>query len=192
MKCLEVFARRRVLDEFDLYGDELTPKFQPAVERHGINYIMLEAAEIDNKQFSFFRTALFNNANAAEISDSRISIFQTLETRACDILHPGIAPFAQLLVKLSHIVAPEYYWLKVKPDPFHLHEAIQRVLLEWIFKMRDKDVLLNKEIRRKAPKMQIESVNMGSQSLYSYGTMNSVLTSLKRKREDSVHQRQAS
>ena len=49
MKCLEVFARKRVLEEFDLYGDELTPKFQPAVERHGINSTMLENAEVDNR-----------------------------------------------------------------------------------------------------------------------------------------------
>ena len=33
MKCLEIFARRIVLDEFDHYGDELTPRFQPAGSR---------------------------------------------------------------------------------------------------------------------------------------------------------------
>ena len=30
MECLEVFARHRTLPNFDLYGNELKPLFQPA------------------------------------------------------------------------------------------------------------------------------------------------------------------
>lgn len=33
MRSLEVFARKRTLLEFDLYGDELTPRFQPYLKQ---------------------------------------------------------------------------------------------------------------------------------------------------------------
>lgn len=38
MELLEVFARKRTLDEFDLYGDELTPVYQPS-NRKVLTYI---------------------------------------------------------------------------------------------------------------------------------------------------------
>lgn len=46
MKCLEIFARKRIIDEFDLYGNELQPNFQPACD------------PISRKQ-----TAIYNEAN---------------------------------------------------------------------------------------------------------------------------------
>lgn len=108
--------------------------------------------EKDPKQFANFRSSFFSSTIQAEMSDPRLSLFQTLDSRTEKILHPGLAPFAPLLVSLSRIVHTEYYWLKDTPNQFHLHEAIQRVLLDFIFKMRTQDVLLNKKGRRKAPK----------------------------------------
>ncbi|KAL0954096.1 hypothetical protein HGRIS_005242 [Hohenbuehelia grisea] len=73
--------------------------------------------------------------------DSRDSLVMFDVNRWANALHPALVQFGVhiLLINLSEQVLPEYAWLDKEPHAFHLHEAIQRILLQFIHDKRHDD-----------------------------------------------------
>jgi hypothetical protein len=81
-------------------------------------------------------------------ADSSGPVFQldTLSWR--DILHPKLSFLAPMLASLCEHVEPEYTLVNPTPPEFHLHEAMQRILLMNIWSMKDTDhISLDQKLR---------------------------------------------
>jgi len=72
--------------------------------------------------------------------DGRIDLLNSLSSQPEVFLHPGLKDIAPFLGKISRVVNPEYAWLETDPPVDYLHEAMQRLLLTQIFKMREDPV----------------------------------------------------
>ena len=67
--------------------------------------------------------------------DSRNLVMDHLrEPTSC--LHPSLLGVGPFIRNMTLIVQPEYHWLKAKPNQFHLHEAMQRLLLQEILRIK--------------------------------------------------------
>ncbi|TFK81815.1 hypothetical protein K466DRAFT_655990 [Polyporus arcularius HHB13444] len=81
--------------------------------------------------------------NPADYDDHREDIFHTLALPWARYFHPDLRDVAQLLYDIRCQVAPEYeYWTPRPPDD-HLHEALQRLILQYLVEHRDKDIALD-------------------------------------------------
>ncbi len=81
--------------------------------------------------------------NPADYDDHREDIFHTLALPWARYFHPDLRDVAQLLYDIRCQVAPEYeYWTPRPPDD-HLHEALQRLILQYLVDHRDKDISLD-------------------------------------------------
>ncbi|KAL0954092.1 hypothetical protein HGRIS_005238 [Hohenbuehelia grisea] len=76
--------------------------------------------------------------------DSRSSLVAFDVKSWANALHPALVRLGvhNLLYALAEQVIPEYAWLDKEPHPFHLHEAMQRILLQFIFDKRNEDPIL--------------------------------------------------
>ena len=80
--------------------------------------------------------------------DRRCSMFQFSIARWRDALHPKLSFLAPMLRLLCAQVHPEYSLVTPAPHELHLHEAIQRILLTYIWNMKDSDhILLYQKLR---------------------------------------------
>lgn len=80
-------------------------------------------------------------------SDSRDRFLSELTTakKWADVLHPGLESIAPMMARLTEFIAPEYEYLHAAcgestTDPLpldHMHEGVQRILLDQIFDMAD-------------------------------------------------------
>jgi hypothetical protein len=80
--------------------------------------------------------------------DSREVMFQFSQMRWQESLHSKLFFLVLMLRLLCKQVYPEYSLVDPAPQELHLHEAIQRVLLTYIWKMKDSDhILLGEKLR---------------------------------------------
>ncbi|KAI0719834.1 hypothetical protein C8T65DRAFT_635338 [Cerioporus squamosus] len=79
----------------------------------------------------------------AEFEDQRESIFYLGPLPWARYFHPEMRDVARLLYDIRKQVAPEYeYWTPRPPDD-HLHEAMQRLILQYLVDHRHKDIPLD-------------------------------------------------
>jgi hypothetical protein len=100
-----------------------------------------------HQNFSKLYLGMFANVIGEEIDDRELYISKLSEI-AESFLHPGLKDMSPFLRNISSVVEPEYAWLKIKPPQDHLHEAMQRLLLEEIFRRRNDPIPLNVQRRR--------------------------------------------
>ncbi|KAJ8487443.1 hypothetical protein ONZ45_g14330 [Pleurotus djamor] len=82
-----------------------------------------------------------------EQSDSRTWLLDGLNWSSS--LHHKLAFVRPLLDELLWQVRPEYALLEPPPPQFHLHEAMQRILLKYIVQWKDQDVEFDTEMQRR-------------------------------------------
>ncbi|TFK81817.1 hypothetical protein K466DRAFT_323716 [Polyporus arcularius HHB13444] len=74
--------------------------------------------------------------------DTRDAIFMMGDTQWEEHFYPEMRDVAYLLFRISQQIAPEYeYWTPRPPDD-HLHEAVQRLILQYLVDHRDMDIPL--------------------------------------------------
>jgi hypothetical protein len=79
--------------------------------------------------------------------DSRDTMFQFNIARWQDVLHPKLSFLTPMLGLLCEQVQPEYSLVTPTPHELHLHEAIQCILLMYIWDMKNLDhVLLDQKL----------------------------------------------
>ncbi|KZV94111.1 hypothetical protein EXIGLDRAFT_835198 [Exidia glandulosa HHB12029] len=83
-------------------------------------------------------------------SDSRDSPLSISPAAWAYPLHESLAPFSTLLCSLAMVVRPIYEFCEPPLHPYHLHEAMQRILLQEICRLLDTqgDVALDTSRRR--------------------------------------------
>ena len=87
------------------------------------------------RNFRKVKNAMTSNEVGAEY-DPRDAVISLLMGSPTSILHPALLPMIPFLCEITDMVAPEYYWLKESPkNQFHLHEAMQRLLLREILRI---------------------------------------------------------
>ena len=80
--------------------------------------------------------------------DSRDTMFHFNVDDWKHALHPKLSFIAPVLWQLCEQVQPEYSLVTPAPHELHLHEAIQRILLNLIWNMKDSDhILLDQRLR---------------------------------------------
>ncbi|EJD48067.1 hypothetical protein AURDEDRAFT_183791 [Auricularia subglabra TFB-10046 SS5] len=93
--------------------------------------------------------AMLESNRVGDFLDSRMHV---LELRAADwaqFLHPGLRSLGELMFSLAEVVRPCFDLFQPPPPPYHLHEAMQRVLLQEACRLLDNDPLpLNTQFRR--------------------------------------------
>ncbi|KAJ8508033.1 hypothetical protein ONZ45_g9652 [Pleurotus djamor] len=83
--------------------------------------------------------------------DSRVSLLDdNIEWE--DILHPKLAFVSALIEDFVAQIRPEYALLEPPPHQFHLHEAMQRLLLKYTVEWKDQNIAFNTELPRLVPK----------------------------------------
>jgi hypothetical protein len=115
----------------------------------------------NHDNFSDLYLDMFGNIIGRE-HDRRDYGISKLSEIAENYLHPGLKDIAPFLINISNVVQPEYAWLKKKPSEDHLHEAMQRLLLEEIFRMRNDPIPLNVQRRRIPTKPTSLTVSTGT------------------------------
>ncbi|KAI0719835.1 hypothetical protein C8T65DRAFT_568580, partial [Cerioporus squamosus] len=92
--------------------------------------------------------------------------------------YPEMRDVAYLLFRISRQIAPEYeYWTPRPPDD-HLHEAVQRLILQYLVDHRDKDIPLDPDQERPTQpqkdtnKHKTESTPASTKASGSRGTRN--------------------
>ncbi|EJD48087.1 hypothetical protein AURDEDRAFT_144338 [Auricularia subglabra TFB-10046 SS5] len=78
-----------------------------------------------------------------EAAEDRQIFFDFDESSWKAVLHPGFHSLAPFLCKLAVVVQPEYGWVTSALSPYHLHEAIQRIILDEIFRLKQAGDPLN-------------------------------------------------
>ncbi len=74
--------------------------------------------------------------------DKRDAILMMGDTQWEEHFYPEMRDVAYLLFRISRQIAPEYeYWTPRPPDD-HLHEAVQRLILQYLVDHHDKDIPL--------------------------------------------------
>ncbi|KAL4250857.1 hypothetical protein ABKN59_008698 [Abortiporus biennis] len=121
------------------------------------------------------------------INDTRSSILSNTEQTFARILHPSLKSLAPLLVSLTEQVRPEYAYLKPAPFEDHLHEALCRILLQFIIDL-EQDILLDPENLRPVPSasrvdtpessLSTGSVSQTSSTTNSENSQSTTFTSL--------------
>lgn len=86
--------------------------------------------------------------NAADTRSALIS-----GNRWAEWLHKDLSPISKLMTNLTHQFRPEWALLDPAPEPLHLHEAMQRVILEHvhIWETKGINVELDTLTSRKSP-----------------------------------------
>lgn len=51
------------------------------------------------------------------------------------VLHPALDGIANMIAALTEVARPEYHWYSKPPPEDHLHEAMQRIIFDQIYKM---------------------------------------------------------
>ena len=101
--------------------------------------------------------------------DGRDTMFQFNVVCWRDALHPKLSFLAPMLRLLCAQVQPEYSLVTPAPHELHLHEAIQRILLTYIWNMKDSDhILLGQKLR--AVTMQRYDIRVLTVELLSFGS----------------------
>jgi hypothetical protein len=72
-------------------------------------------------------------------NDNRGNILKATTKTWVDALHPKLAFLEPMIGKLAEQVRPEYSLISPMPPALHLHEAMQRILFQTIWSMRDAD-----------------------------------------------------
>ncbi|KAF9497834.1 hypothetical protein BDN71DRAFT_1444258 [Pleurotus eryngii] len=117
-------------------------------------------------------------------------------------LHQRLEDLAPMMKELIAQVRPEYSHLPAPPDDFHLHEAMQRILLKYVPKFgNDSDILLDTEegrlvlkpkdppVHRASTEISLDgqhSQRAGHRSRFSVSRGSDIVVQDKRKRGDSV------
>ncbi|RDX52545.1 hypothetical protein OH76DRAFT_1377341 [Lentinus brumalis] len=84
----------------------------------------------------------------AQYRDDRVTILMMDEQEWEMCFHTQMRDVAVLLADISRQITPEYeYWVPRPPDD-HLHEAIQRLILQYLVDHLDKDILLDPNHQR--------------------------------------------
>ncbi|EJD32806.1 hypothetical protein AURDEDRAFT_178097 [Auricularia subglabra TFB-10046 SS5] len=79
------------------------------------------------------------------------------------VLHQGFRSIAPFMRKLSKVVSPEYGWVTSPLDPYHLHEAMQRLILEEVFRLeREGDLEIDMETRRQPVRQSAADVGLAA------------------------------
>ncbi|KAL4250869.1 hypothetical protein ABKN59_008720 [Abortiporus biennis] len=81
-----------------------------------------------------------------------------------DILHPGLHECASLIAEMANQISPEYGLLDPPPKEDHLHEALQRILLQYIVNMHEDIELDPMNLRSIDPPKQPNGVGPTSSS----------------------------
>ncbi|KAJ8501525.1 hypothetical protein ONZ45_g12111 [Pleurotus djamor] len=96
--------------------------------------------DVNNDQFKQIWEA-FDDHEISSWTDTRQVIFAV---NGWDrVLHEELSFVAPVIEELIDQISPEYEFLKPAPDPLHLHEAIQRLLLKYLDQWKDRDVLFD-------------------------------------------------
>ncbi|KAJ8519578.1 hypothetical protein ONZ45_g3475 [Pleurotus djamor] len=96
--------------------------------------------DVNNNQFKQIWEA-FDDHEISSWTDTRQVVFAV---NGWDrVLHEELSFVAPLIEELIEQISPEYEFLKPAPDPLHLHEAIQRLLLKYLDQWKDRDVLFD-------------------------------------------------
>ncbi|KAG9224250.1 hypothetical protein CCMSSC00406_0004749 [Pleurotus cornucopiae] len=116
-------------------------------------------------------------------------------------LHRELVCLAPMMLELGEQVAPEYEYLQSPPDPFHLHEAMQRILLKYAVQFTgDADIPLNTEesrvilVPKDVPDLRASTeVSLDGQHLQLAGrrshlsaSQGTYISGHKRKRSESI------
>ncbi|KAJ8486907.1 hypothetical protein ONZ45_g14509 [Pleurotus djamor] len=96
------------------------------------------------------------------------------------VLHHKLAFVAPLIKDLIFQIRPEYTLLEPTPDPFHLHEAMQRILFKYMVLWKNEDVEFNTEEQRKIPVKENGKQETGEPALDGQLASISVPTCSKR------------
>jgi len=134
----------------------------------------------DNEEFKDFYITLLSNKIRSE-NDKRGGIIEALARGSMSILHPDMRGIGEFLRNISEIVLPEYEHVAAKLDEFHLHEAMQRLLL--------KEILDGKNISLKPGKRRVPTSNATNEPVDEQTKGTSKLTtasSSKRKANEEL------
>ncbi|RDX55667.1 hypothetical protein OH76DRAFT_1313290, partial [Lentinus brumalis] len=77
------------------------------------------------------------------LSDIRRLIFDLDSDMWCKYFPAEMADVAILVASIAEQVAPEYAFWPTQPPEDHLHEAVQRLILQYLVEHREKDILLD-------------------------------------------------
>ncbi|EJD48054.1 hypothetical protein AURDEDRAFT_151185 [Auricularia subglabra TFB-10046 SS5] len=69
------------------------------------------------------------------LRDARCNVFTMCDKAWREALHPGLHPLVPFLLRLSEVVQPEYGRSDTSLDPYHLHEAMKRILWQEIWRL---------------------------------------------------------
>lgn len=105
--------------------------------------------EEDKHQYYFSSVfSTLHRQTVGEKYDTRMSAMPESPPQAEEMLHEGLATLGAFLFQMTRIIRPEYAFLKPNVPPDHLHEAMQRLLLQQIFAMADDPIPLESTTRQ--------------------------------------------
>ncbi|EJD48069.1 hypothetical protein AURDEDRAFT_113292 [Auricularia subglabra TFB-10046 SS5] len=82
--------------------------------------------------------------------DSRIILFDLVPSDWAVVLHPGLQSLGGVLTALAMAVCPLFDLFEPPPAPYHLHEAMQRVLLQEASRLLEEGPLPLNTARRRS------------------------------------------
>ncbi|KZV94119.1 hypothetical protein EXIGLDRAFT_767413 [Exidia glandulosa HHB12029] len=80
---------------------------------------------------------LIDTHEPSELGDQRTAITSFGLKNWQDALHEDAAEFAPFFARMGKLLGPDYAIAQPEPDPYNLHEAMQRLLLQEIWRMKD-------------------------------------------------------
>ena len=90
-------------------------------------------------------------------SEQRIIVFQIPQDEWPLYFPPEMADVAIMMSRIMQQVLPEYAYWPIQPPEDHLHEAMQRIILQYLVDHRDKDIKLNPDNLRPTKFAGVES-----------------------------------
>ena len=78
-----------------------------------------------------------------DVSDNRDRVFKIKPSSWPEYFPPEMADVGIMLGRIMEQVEPEYAYCMTQPPEDHLHEAVQRLILQYLVDHRDKDIKLD-------------------------------------------------
>ena len=92
-----------------------------------------------------------------DTSEQRTIVFQIEQRNWPLYFPPEMADIAMMMYRIMQQVLPEYAYWPIQPPEDHLHEAMQRIILQYLVDHRNKDIKLNPNNLRPTKRASAES-----------------------------------